>query len=267
MSHPIGAGAAPGGAHPVGGDDDHRRRGWLWWLCGLLALLVIALLVVLLVRHFTNDDKTSAAKPAPSTSVAAPASTPAATSAAPSATPSSSARVVATSACRKPTLQVMPAAVHAGQTVTVIGRHFSGCHATTGNATPAVSLPVQVGVKGSTALATALAKARTSSSGYFKVRFAIPVGMTGQARSLTLGAATRDASTTLAYAGATTVAYSNSNASAGGGMPTGVPAGTGGQAAPTSAADRDGLLGLLAGGLLLAAGGTTVLTRRRHAVR
>ena len=46
-------------------------------------------------------------------------------------------------------------------------------------------------------------------------------------------------------------------------MPTGVPAGTGGFAATTSNTDVDIELGLLTGGLLLVAGGGTLLARRR----
>ena len=153
--------------------------------------------------------------------------------------------------------------------MTVIGRHFSGCHATTGHATPAVHLPVQVGLAAVSTVSRALAKATTNASGYFKIFLTIPSNAV-RGKTVTLAAASKDSKTTLAYAGTSHAIYTartgsgSTDSGAGGGMPTGVPAGTGGLAATISSTDVDVELGLLAGGLLLVAGGGTVLARRRR---
>ncbi|WP_375484068.1 hypothetical protein [uncultured Jatrophihabitans sp.] len=279
MSHPIGAGAGgPSGSHPLD-DGKHRRgAGWWRWLLALILLLVLALLIVLLVRHFRDkDDTTAGTKALPSASAATTsASTPTSATSAP-AIPTSAASSIATApsstavpavavaSCTKPTLTVSPATARGGQTVTVTGRHFSGCRATTGNATPTATLPVNIGVVGSTTVGNALARARTSAGGSFTVRFAFPAA--AGRTSVTLAAASRDTRTTLAYAGARSVSYRMNGTGPGGDMPTAVPAGNGGHAAATADTTVDTQLGLLVGGLLLAVGGTTVLATRRRASR
>ena len=282
MSHPVGAGAGgpngkPVGAHPI--DDEHHRRGAAWWqwLLALILLLVAVLLIVLLVRHLRGDDDTTAAKKTVPTGTAPPpagttpaTSTPVVSSAAEPAPSAAPGPAVADAACSKPTLTVSPTTARAGQTVTVVGQHFSGCHAATGKAVPTVNLPVSIGVTGADSVSHALAKARTSANGSFTVRLALPARTAGST-SLTLAAASTDVKTTLAYAGTGTIAYRTTAKSPrpGGGMPTGVPAGTGGQAASTSTSTStsDTQLSLLAGGLLLAAGGTIMLGTRRRRTR
>jgi len=104
----------------------------------------------------------------------------------------------------------------------------------------------------------------------------VPALASGGVPKLALIAASTDAATGLSYAGVAVLAYSTPAATStptptapasGGGVPTAVPAGTGGQAATVSADTRAEQTGLAVVGVALVAAGGIGFGRRRASVR
>jgi hypothetical protein len=160
--------------------------------------------------------------------------------------------------CKVPVFSVSPLSAKPGTKVTVSGVNFSGCTAQGSTAKPTAVLTVQVGVQTASQMGAVLATTKTSATGSFSVQVTVPALTTAGVAKLELAAAAKDPATGLAYAGIAVLAYDTS----GGGTPTDVPAGTGGQAASTSRTTREGEIGLLGAGVLVAGLGGVGLARR-----
>jgi hypothetical protein len=160
--------------------------------------------------------------------------------------------------CKVPVFSVSPLTAKPGTKVTVSGVNFSGCSAQGSTAKPTPVLTVQVGVESASKTGAVLATTKTSATGSFSVQVTVPALSTAGVAKLELAAAAKDPATGLAYAGIAVLAYDTS----GGGTPTQVPAGTGGQAASTSSSTRDAEFGLLGAGLLVAGLGGLAMARR-----
>jgi hypothetical protein len=167
--------------------------------------------------------------------------------------------------CKTPVFSVSPMKASPGTKVTVSGVNFSGCTAQGNKAKPTPVLTVRVGVESASKMGKLLATTRTSASGSFKVQVTVPSLSAAGVPKLGLAAAAKDPATGLTYAGVAVLAYSTPGATSapGGGVPTAVPAGSGGLAASTSNSTRLAQDGLAAAGVaLLVAGGIGFGSRR-----
>jgi len=180
--------------------------------------------------------------------------------------------------CKVPVLSVAPLQAAPGTKVMVSGVNFSGCPAQGNPAKPTPILQVQVGVGTAAKMGKLLATTNTTPAGAFSVEVTVPALATGGVPKLALLAASTDAATGLSYAGVAVLAYSTPAATStatptptapasGGGVPTAVPAGTGGQAATVSADTRAEQTGLAVVGVALVAAGGIGFGRRRASVR
>jgi len=176
--------------------------------------------------------------------------------------------------CKTPVFSVSPLRASPGSKVTVSGVNFSGCAAQGNTAKPTPVLTVQVGVEAASKMGKLLATTKTSASGSFSVQVTVPALSAAGVPKLELAAAAKDPVTGLTYVGVAVLAYSTPSATPtptapGGGVPTAVPAGSGGLAGSTSDNTRLAQEGLAAGGIaLLVAGGVGFgrrrATRRQH---
>jgi len=176
--------------------------------------------------------------------------------------------------CKVPVLSVAPLQAAPGTKVMVSGVNFSGCPAQGNPAKPTPILQVQVGVGTAAKMGKLLATTKTTPAGAFSVEVTVPALASGGVPKLALIAASTDAATGLSYAGVAVLAYSTPAATStptaptsGGGVPTAVPAGTGGQAATVSADTRAEQTGLAVVGVALVAAGGIGFGRRRASVR
>jgi len=173
--------------------------------------------------------------------------------------------------CKVPVFSVSPLRASPGTKVTVSGVNFSGCAAQGNKAKPTPVLTVQVGVQSASKMGKLLATTKTSASGSFSVQVTVPALSAAGVPKLELAAAAKDPATGLVYAGVAVLAYSTPSATptpsatggSGGGVPTAVPAGSGGLAASTSSSTRLAHDGLAAGGLALLVVGGIGFGRRR----
>ena len=189
------------------------------------------------------------------------AAAPVAASAAPVAKPSPS--------CKVPVFSVSPLKASPGSKVTVSGVNFSGCKAQGSSATPTPVLTVKVGVETASKMGALLATTKTTATGTFSVQVTVPPLSSGGVAKLELAAAATDAATGLTYTGVAVLAYDvasptpSASPTSGGGIPTAVPAGSGGRAASTSTSSRQEQVALGGVGVLMIAAGGTAVTRRR----
>jgi len=202
-----------------------------------------------------------------------PSAASAASSPSPTAKPSAS--------CKVPVLTVAPLTAAPGSKVTVSGVNFSGCPAQGNPAKPTPVLTIQIGVGTAAKMGKLLATTKTTSAGTFSVQVTVPALATGGIPKLALIAASMDPATGLTYFGAAVLAYSTPAATSsspaatssstapanGGGVPTAVPAGNGGQAATVSAQTRVEQGALAFVGVALVAAGGIGFGRRRASVR
>ncbi len=206
---------------------------------------------------------------------------PSAASAASSPSPSPSPTAKPSASCKVPVLTVAPLTAAPGSKVTVSGVNFSGCPAQGNPAKPTPVLTIQIGVGTAAKMGKILATTRTTSAGTFSVQVTVPALATGGIPKLALIAASTDPATGLTYLGAAVLAYSTPAATSsspaatssstapanGGGVPTAVPAGNGGQAATVSAQTRVEQGALAFVGVALVAAGGIGFGRRRASVR
>ncbi len=188
--------------------------------------------------------------------------------------------------CKVPVLSVTPLTVTPGSKVMVSGVNFSGCPAQGSKAKPTPVLTVKIAVVSAAKTGKVLATTTTSRTGVFSVRVTVPALPSGGVPKLALVAQSRDAATGLDYVGLAVLAYKSvaktpapvaapvkhitpvaPAPSGGGGVPTAVPAGSGGLAAATSPVTRDAELALGGAGLVLLAAGGVGLGRRRQSGR
>lgn len=183
--------------------------------------------------------------------------------------------------CKVPVLSVAPLQAAPGTKVMVSGVNFSGCPAQGNPAKPTPVLTIQIGVGTAAKMGKILATTRTTSAGTFSVQVTVPALATGGVPKLALIAASTDPATGLTYLGAAVLAYSTPAATSsspaatssstapanGGGVPTAVPAGNGGQAATVSAQTRVEQGALAFVGVALVAAGGIGFGRRRASVR
>ena len=162
--------------------------------------------------------------------------------------------------CKVPVFSVSPLKAAPGTTVTVSGKNFSGCAAQGNTAKPTPVLTVQVGVESASKMGKLLATTKTTASGSFSVQVTVPALSAAGVPKLELAAAAKDPATGLTYAGVAVLAYSTAS---GGGVPTAVPAGSGGLAASTGSSTRLAQDGLAAAGLALVVAGGVGFGRRR----
>lgn len=169
--------------------------------------------------------------------------------------------------CKTPVFSVSPLQASPGSKVTVSGVNFSGCAAQGNKAKPTPVLTVQIGVQSAAKMGKLLATTKTSPSGSFSVQVTVPALSAAGVPKLELAAAAQDPATGLTYAGVAVLAYSTPSTAPtqapGGGIPTAVPAGSGGLAGSTSDSTRLGQDGLAAGGIALLVAGGVGLARRR----
>lgn len=174
--------------------------------------------------------------------------------------------------CKVPVFSVAPLKAKPGSKVTVSGLNFSGCPAQGNTTKPTPVLTVKIGVESASKMGAVLATTQTTATGTFSVTVTVPALASNGVPKLELVAAATDPATKLTYAGVAILAYDVASAAPtstapGGGVPTAVPAGSGGHAAVTTAAAREEQYGALgAGVLLLGLGGAGIRSRRtrRH---
>ncbi len=183
-------------------------------------------------------------------------------------------------------LSVTPLTVTPGSKVMVSGVNFSGCPAQGSKAKPTPVLTVKIAVVDAAKTGKVLATTTTSRTGVFSVSVTVPALPSGGVPKLALVAQAKDPATGLDYVGLAVLAYKSvaktpapvaapvkhitpvtPAPSGGGGVPTAVPAGSGGLAAATSPATRDAELVLGGAGLVLLAAGGVGLGRRRQSGR
>jgi hypothetical protein len=176
--------------------------------------------------------------------------------------------------CKVPVFSVSTLKVKPGSIITVSGQNFSGCSAQGSTAVPIRVLTVKVGVVTAAKKTDMLATAKTSATGAFSARVTVPRLSAGGVQKLVLVAAAVDPATKLTYAGVAALGYdggaisvisANVTPPSGGGIPTAVPAGTGGQAATAGDSTRNEQLAMIGlGGVLTAAGGLGLRRRGRR---
>lgn len=178
--------------------------------------------------------------------------------------------------CKIPVFSVSQTSAVPGSEITVTGKNFSGCAAQGNPAKPTAVLSVKVGVVTAAKVQEVLATTKTDAAGGFSVKVTVPSVPAGGEPKIALAAVAEDPVTTLTYYGTASITYSkpapssttptpasSEPTSSSVDVPTAVPAGSGGLAAPTSSAQLDTELGLGAAGVALVAIGGYGATRRR----
>ena len=198
------------------------------------------------------------------------------------ATAASAAPAKPSADCKVPVFSVSQTTAMPGTEITVSGKNFSGCSAQGNPAKPTPVLTVKVGVATAAKVQEVLATTKTDATGSFSVKVTVPAVPAGGKSKIALAAAAVDPVTTLTYYGFAAVTYSTAPTSTSSpaptssnpaapttpstssvDVPTAVPAGTGGLAAPTSPAQLATELGVGGAGLALLTIGGFGLVRRR----